>query len=171
MAGGGALTVALASGREPRRSRDQRQSSQQSPALGVQRAPSQILSIPRSPIDEKAFAKVLVDRILRDVDEAAGIKPNDVPLPPGEKYSYYLRHCGRTVTPAAFKIFRTVERPSANISATCRLVCPDSYASTTAARSWVVIRRRCRGGETNGDGLSVTSTSSCTPLNNMFGLN
>jgi hypothetical protein len=104
------------------------------------------LSIPRSPIDEKAFAKVLVDRILRDVDAAAGIKPNDVPLPPGENYSYYLRQCGRTVTPAAFKIFRTVERSSANFSATCRLVCPDSYGSTTAVRSWVVIRRRCRGG-------------------------
>jgi hypothetical protein len=47
----------------------------------------------------------------------------------------HLRPCGRTVTPAAFSIFKTVVRPSINSSATCRLDCPDSYALTTAARS------------------------------------
>jgi hypothetical protein len=34
-----------------------------------------------------------------------------------------------------------------------------------------VIRRRFGRGETNRDGRSVTSASSCTFVNNMFGLN
>jgi hypothetical protein len=62
-------------------------------------------------------------------------------------------------------------RPSPNSSATCLPVCPDSYASTTAARSRAVIRRRCGGGEMNRDGLSVTCASSCTSVKNVFGLN
>jgi len=54
----------------------------------------------------------------------------------------HLRPCGRTVTPTALRIFKTVVRPIINSSATCRLDCPDSYASTTAARNRAVIRRR-----------------------------
>jgi hypothetical protein len=52
----------------------------------------------------------------------------------------HLRPCGRTVNPAAFRTFRTVVQPTTNSSASCRLVCPDSYASTTAPRSRAVIR-------------------------------
>lgn len=83
----------------------------------------------------------------------------------------YFFPCGRMVTAAVLRIFRTVVRPSANSSATCRLVCPNSYASTTSARRRAVIRRRFGRGETNRDGRSVTSASSCTFVNNMFGLN
>ena len=74
-------------------------------------------------------------------------------------------------SPAVFKIFRTVVRPMANASATCRLVCPDSYVATTSSRSRSVMRRRTRGGETNTDEPPVTATSCCTPVNNVFGLN
>jgi len=56
--------------------------------------------------------------------------------------SCYLWPGGRTGTPAAFRIFKTVVRPSINSPAPCRLDCPDSYASTTTARSRAVTRRR-----------------------------
>lgn len=44
-----------------------------------------VRSVRRDPPDLKAFAKALVDTVLRDLDEEAGLKPKVSP-PPGRKH-------------------------------------------------------------------------------------
>jgi hypothetical protein len=66
-----------ASDRTRARSQDSTTLSQFPPA---KRAPHQ-----RSFRPTKAYAKALVDTVLRELDEAAGLKPRDMPPPPGEK--------------------------------------------------------------------------------------